>query len=39
MMKEEDTFFIQNITLLNYEGIFLSIFDGHGGDKLSDMQI
>ena len=31
----EDTFFIQNITLLNYEGIFLSIFDGHGGDKLS----
>lgn len=31
----EDTFFIQNITLLNYEGIFFSIFDGHGGDKLS----
>ena len=31
----EDKFFIQNITLLNYEGIFLSIFDGHGGDKLS----
>ena len=31
----EDAFFIQNITLLNYEGIFLSVFDGHGGDKLS----
>ena len=31
----EDSFFIQNITLLNYEGIFFSIFDGHGGDKLS----
>ena len=31
----EDTFFIKNITLLNYEGIFFSIFDGHGGDKLS----
>ena len=31
----EDTFFIQNITLLNYEGIFFSVFDGHGGDKLS----
>ena len=31
----EDTFFIQNITLLNTSGIFFSIFDGHGGDKLS----
>ena len=31
----EDTYFIKNITLLNYEGIFFSIFDGHGGDKLS----
>ena len=31
----EDAFFIQNITLLNYKGIFLSVFDGHGGDKLS----
>ncbi len=31
----EDSFFIQNITLLNNEGIFFSIFDGHGGYKLS----
>ena len=31
----EDAFFIQNITLLNYEGIFLSVFDGHGGAQLS----
>ena len=31
----EDTFFIQNITLLNIPGIFFSVFDGHGGDKLS----
>ena len=32
----EDYFFIQNITLLNQEGIFFAIFDGHGGDKLSN---
>ena len=32
----EDTFFIHNITLLNYEGIFFSIFDGHGGSQLSN---
>ena len=32
----EDTFFIQNITLLNIPGIFFTIFDGHGGDKLSE---
>ena len=31
----EDSFFIQNISLLNTSGIFFSIFDGHGGDKLS----
>ena len=31
----EDSFFIQNITLLNIEGVFFSIFDGHGGDTLS----
>ena len=31
----EDTFFIQNITLLNTSGIFFTVFDGHGGDKLS----
>ena len=31
----EDSYFIQNITLLNYKGIFLSVFDGHGGAQLS----
>ena len=31
----EDSFFIYNITLLNRDGIFFSIFDGHGGDSLS----
>ena len=31
----EDSFFIQNITLLNQNGIFFAVFDGHGGDKLS----
>ena len=31
----EDSFFIQNISLLNNDGIFFSIFDGHGGYKLS----
>ena len=31
----EDSFFIHNITLLNMEGIFFSIFDGHGGYLLS----
>ena len=31
----EDSFFIQNITLLNNEGLFFAIFDGHGGDHLS----
>ena len=31
----EDTFFIQNITLLNTSGIFFAVFDGHGGNKLS----
>ena len=31
----EDNFFIQNITLLNKEGIIFSIFDGHGGGTLS----
>ena len=31
----EDYFFIQNITLLNQNGIFFVVFDGHGGDKLS----
>ena len=31
----EDSFFIQNITLLNNSGVFFSIFDGHGGYLLS----
>ena len=31
----EDSFFIQNITLLNNHGFFFSIFDGHGGYLLS----
>ena len=31
----EDSFFIQNITLLNNEGLLFAIFDGHGGDQLS----
>ena len=31
----EDKFFIQNITLLNTSGIFFAVFDGHGGNKLS----
>mgnify|MGYP002626147389 CR=1 FL=1 len=32
----EDSFFIQNITLLNQDGIFFAVFDGHGGEKLSN---
>ena len=31
----EDNFFIQNISLLNQEGVIFSIFDGHEGGTLS----